>query len=62
MLNNSLPQVSKMDDLKIGMRYESQYSMVITCRANDFNPFYYFRHIITELPKRAPSDDESELL
>ncbi len=31
------------------------YSLVMTCRANDINPYFYFRHIFTELPKR-PSD------
>jgi transposase len=38
------------------------YSLVMTCRANDLNPYYYFRHLFTELPKRAPSDELSDLL
>jgi transposase len=38
------------------------YSLVMTCRANDLNPYYYFRHLFTELPKRAPLDDMSDLL
>ncbi|UCX04523.1 transposase domain-containing protein [Shewanella glacialimarina] len=35
---------------------------IMTCRANDLNPYYYFRHLFTELPKRAPSDELSDLL
>jgi len=35
---------------------------VMTCRANDLNPYYYFRHLFTELPKRAPLDDMTDLL
>ncbi|MGI2227677.1 IS66 family transposase [Shewanella vesiculosa] len=38
------------------------YSLVMTCRANDLNPYYYFRHLFTELPKRAPLDDMTDLL
>uniref|UniRef100_E6XKW8 ISSba7-like transposase, Orf3 n=1 Tax=Shewanella putrefaciens (strain 200) TaxID=399804 RepID=E6XKW8_SHEP2 len=33
------------------------YSLVMTCRANDINPYYYFRHLFTELPKRSLTDD-----
>ncbi|OOE39547.1 IS66 family transposase [Salinivibrio kushneri] len=38
------------------------YSLVMTCRANDINPYYYFRHLFAELPKRSPSDDMSDLM
>ncbi|MGL5654859.1 MAG: IS66 family transposase [Vibrio sp.] len=38
------------------------YSLVMTCRANDINPYYYFRHLFTELPKRSCADDISDLM
>lgn len=38
------------------------YSLVMTCRANDINPYYYFRHLFTELPKRSVDDDMSDLM
>ncbi|MGI2215041.1 IS66 family transposase [Shewanella oncorhynchi] len=38
------------------------YSLVMTCRANDINPYYYFRHLFTELPKRSVADDMSDLM
>ncbi|WP_156684080.1 IS66 family transposase, partial [Vibrio sp. UCD-FRSSP16_10] len=38
------------------------YSLVMTCRANDINPYYYFQHLFTELPKRTPTDDMSDLM
>ncbi|WP_158174562.1 IS66 family transposase [Grimontia hollisae] len=38
------------------------YSLVMTCRANDINPYYYFRHLFTELPKRSVVDDMSDLM
>lgn len=38
------------------------YSLVMTCRANDINPYYYFRHLFTELPKRKPEDDLDGLM
>ena len=38
------------------------YSLVMTCRANDINPYYYFRHLFTELPKRNPEDDMADLM
>lgn len=38
------------------------YSLVMTCRANDINPYYYFQSLFTELPKREPADDMSDLM
>lgn len=38
------------------------YSLVMTRRANDINPYYYFRHLFAELSKRSPSDDMSDLM
>ena len=38
------------------------YSLVMTCRANDMNPYYYFQHLFTELPKRDLNDDMSDLM
>lgn len=38
------------------------YSLVMTCRANDINPYYYFRHLFTELPKRSQADGISDLM
>lgn len=38
------------------------YSLVMTCRANDINPYYYFRYLFTELPKRKPEDDMADLM
>jgi transposase len=38
------------------------YSLVMTCRANDINPYYYFQHLFTELPKRSSSSDISALM
>ncbi|MGL5953099.1 MAG: transposase domain-containing protein, partial [Providencia rustigianii] len=26
------------------------------------NPYYYFQHLFTELPKRSPKDDVSDLM
>ncbi|NRN29668.1 transposase domain-containing protein [Photorhabdus akhurstii] len=34
----------------------------MTCRANDINPYFYFRHIFTELPKRHSDDSLHDLL
>jgi len=28
------------------------YSIVMTCRANDINPYFYFKKLFTELPQR----------
>ena len=38
------------------------YSLVMTCRANDINPYYYFQHLFTELPKRKSEDDLTDLM
>ncbi|MDH5980437.1 IS66 family transposase, partial [Vibrio aestuarianus] len=38
------------------------YSLVMTCRANDINPYFYFLHLFRELPKRSSSDDLTDLM
>ncbi|MGF1688459.1 transposase domain-containing protein, partial [Photobacterium japonica] len=37
-------------------------SIVMTCRANDINPYYYFLHLFRELPQRASGTDLTNLL
>ncbi len=34
------------------------YSIVMTCRANDINPYYYFLHLFKILPNRENGDDD----
>jgi transposase len=38
------------------------YSLVMTCRANDINPYFYFQKLFTELPQRDVFADLSDLL
>jgi hypothetical protein len=38
------------------------YSMMLTCRACQVEPYSYLCHVLTELPKRQPEDDISDLL
>lgn len=38
------------------------YGIVMTCRANDINPYYYFLHLFRMLPTRVPGADLSDLL
>jgi transposase len=38
------------------------YSLVMTCRANDINPYFYFQKLFTELPQRDEFADLSDLL
>ena len=38
------------------------YSIVMTCRANDINPYYYFEKLFAELPQREPGADLTDLL
>ena len=38
------------------------YSLMLTCRACAVEPYAYLRHVLTELPKRAPGDDVTDLL
>ncbi len=38
------------------------YSLVMTFRANDMNPYYCFQHLFTELPKRDLNDEMSDLM
>ena len=34
------------------------YSIVMTCRANDINPYYYFQHLFKVLPARQSGNDD----
>lgn len=38
------------------------YSLMLTCRACDVEPYAYLRHVLTELPKRQAGADVSDLL
>ena len=38
------------------------YSLVLTCRACDVEPYAYLHHVLTELPQRAADEDISDLL
>jgi transposase len=38
------------------------YSLVLTCRACNVEPYAYLLHILTELPRRKPGDDVTDLL
>ncbi len=38
------------------------YSLMLTCRACGVEPFLYLRHVLTELPQRAPDADIMDLL
>jgi transposase len=38
------------------------YSIVMTCRANDINPYYYFLHLFKALPNRQNDDDLTDLM
>lgn len=38
------------------------YSLMLTCRACDVEPYTYLRHVLTELPKRVTGDDVTDLL
>ena len=38
------------------------YSLMLTCRACGVEPYAYLRHILTELPARAPGADMTDLL
>lgn len=38
------------------------YSLMLTCRACGVEPYAYLLHILTELPRRKPSDDVMDLL
>ena len=37
------------------------YSFVMTCRANDINPYFYFKKLFSELPQRDELADLSDL-
>jgi transposase len=36
--------------------------IVMKCRANDINPYYYFLHLFKALPNRQSDDDLSSLM
>jgi transposase len=38
------------------------YSLMLTCRACNVEPYAYLLHVLTELPQRAPDADISDLL
>jgi hypothetical protein len=38
------------------------YSLMLTCRACDVEPYAYLLHVLTELPQRAPDADVTDLL
>lgn len=38
------------------------YSLMLTCRACNVEPYAYLLHILTELPRRKPGDDVTDLL
>jgi hypothetical protein len=38
------------------------YSLMLTCRACDVEPYAYLLHVLTELPQRAQDADISDLL
>ena len=38
------------------------YSIIMTCRANDINPYYYFQHLFKEMPNREENSDLTDLM
>ncbi|MFJ1260763.1 transposase domain-containing protein, partial [Cupriavidus sp. CuC1] len=38
------------------------YSLMLTCRACNVEPYAYLLHVLTELPQRAADADISDLL
>jgi len=38
------------------------YSLVLTCRACNVEPYAYLHHVLTELPQRASDADISDLM
>ncbi|SAL07396.1 transposase IS66 [Caballeronia calidae] len=38
------------------------YSLMLTCRACDVEPYAYLLHVLKELPQRAQDDDVTDLL
>ncbi|WP_444546276.1 IS66 family transposase [Aliivibrio fischeri] len=37
------------------------FSIMLTCRANNIEPYTYLKHVLTELPQREPGSDVSDL-
>jgi hypothetical protein len=38
------------------------YSLMLTCRACNVEPYAYLLHVLTKLPQRAPDADITDLL
>ncbi|MDP2562921.1 transposase domain-containing protein, partial [Psychrobium sp. 1_MG-2023] len=38
------------------------YSLVMTCRANDINPYYYFLHLFKVIPTLDDTSDLTALM
>ncbi len=38
------------------------YSLMLTCRACNIEPYSYLRHVLTELPQRPTGSDITDLL
>jgi transposase len=38
------------------------YSLMVTCRACNVEPYAYLVHVLTELPQRVPDADVTDLL
>jgi hypothetical protein len=38
------------------------YSLMLTCRACNIEPYAYLRHVLSELPQRQPGADVTDLL
>ncbi len=38
------------------------YSLVMTCRANNINPYYYFANLFKVLPTRSPQENITDLM
>jgi hypothetical protein len=44
------------------VRRYSQHRLLLTCRANDVEPYALLRHVLSELPQRVEGADMSEKL
>jgi len=38
------------------------YSIVMTCRENDINPYYYFQYLFKGMPNRDKNSDFTSLM
>jgi hypothetical protein len=41
---------------------QASYNIVMTCRSNDINPYFYFQKLFEVLPNREEGADLSDLL